>query len=104
MFPDSSEWVPVARLLDLKARDRALVHVNGTELALFRVGERIYAIHNRCPHRSGPLVRGFLEDGPAIRCPMHGWRYDLTTGESDRPARAAVYPVRIEGDEISVRL
>jgi len=104
MSPDSGEWVPVARLLDLDARDRALVHVNGTEIALCRVGERIYAIHNRCPHRSGPLVRGILEAGPAIRCPMHGWRYDLTTGESDRPARAAVYRVRVEGDEISVRL
>jgi len=104
MPPDPGEWVPVARLLDLEARDRALVRVNGTEIALFRVGERIYAIDNRCPHRSGPLVRGFLEDGPAIRCPMHGWRYDLRTGESDRPARTAVYPVRVEGDEISVRL
>jgi nitrite reductase/ring-hydroxylating ferredoxin subunit len=37
-----------------------------------------------------------------VRCPMHGWRYDLATGESDRPARAVVYPVRVDGDRISV--
>jgi len=67
--PDSGEWVPVARLLDWMPGTRALVHVNGTEIALFRVGERIYAIHNRCPHRSGPLVRG-SRGWPAISCPM----------------------------------
>jgi nitrite reductase/ring-hydroxylating ferredoxin subunit len=64
----------------------------------------VYAIRNRCPHRGGPLVRGFVETGPAVRCPMHGWRYDLVTGESDRPARATVYRVRVENDEVSILL
>jgi nitrite reductase (NADH) small subunit len=104
MSPEVSGWVPVARLADLEAGGRTLVGAGGTEIALFRVAERIYAIQNRCPHRSGPLIRGFVEPGPAVRCPMHGWRYDLATGESDRPARATVYPVRVEGDEISVLL
>jgi len=105
MSPDDGEgWVAVARLADLGERGRTLVRVGVTEIALFRVDERVYAIRNRCPHRDGPLIRGFLEAGPAIRCPMHGWRYDLATGQSDRPARATVYPVRVEGDEISVLL
>jgi nitrite reductase/ring-hydroxylating ferredoxin subunit len=81
-----------------------LVRLDDREIALFRVADRVYAVNNRCPHRDGPLIRGFLEDGPAIRCPMHGWRYDLATGESDRPARATVYPVRVEDDRVSVRL
>jgi nitrite reductase (NADH) small subunit len=104
MSPDASGWVAVARLDDLDGRDRTLVHVGAAEIALFRVDDRVYAINNRCPHRSGPLIRGFLEAGPAVRCPMHGWRYDLATGTSDRPARATVYPVRIESGEISVQL
>jgi NAD(P)H-dependent nitrite reductase small subunit len=104
MSPEPSGWVAVARLGDLAARDRTLVTIDGTEIALFRVAERVYAIQNRCPHRGGPLIRGFLEDGPAVRCPMHGWRYDLGTGASDRPATAVVYQVRVDGDEISVLL
>lgn len=103
MSPEPGSWVPVARLVDLAA-GRALVRVNGNDIALFRVGDRVYAIDNRCPHRSGPLIRGFVEEGPAIRCPMHGWRYDLATGACDRPARAVVYPVRLEGDKIAVRV
>jgi nitrite reductase (NADH) small subunit len=102
MSPDGAGWVAVARLGDLGERGRALVRVGTAEIALFRVDERVYAIDNRCPHRAGPLIRGFIEPGPAVRCPMHGWRYDLATGASDRPARATVYPVRVDGDEISV--
>lgn len=104
MSPDAPGWVAVARLADLGERGRKVVQVGEVEIALFRVDERVFAIQNRCPHRSGPLIRGFLEPGPGIRCPMHGWRYDLATGACDRPAKATVYPVRVEGEEIAVLL
>jgi nitrite reductase (NADH) small subunit len=101
MSPEASSWVTVARLADLGDRRRTLVYVAGTEIALFQVDACMFAINNRCPHRGGPLIRGFVE-GSAVRCPMHGWRYELATGESERPARATVYPVRVDGDRISV--
>ncbi len=104
MPPDAGSWVAVARLADLGERGRTVVQVGEVEIALFRVAERVYAIQNRCPHRNGPLIRGFLDDGPGIRCPMHGWRYDLATGDCDRPAKATVYPVRVDGEEIAILL
>lgn len=104
MSPDPAGWVAIARLGDFDAQGRAMVKVGDTEVALFRVDGQVYAIQNRCPHRGGPLVRGFLVAGPAIRCPMHAWRYDLATGVSNRPARATVYPVRVDGDQVSILL
>lgn len=104
MSPEAAGWVVAARLADLDGRDRTLAKVAGVEVALFRVGDAVFAVQNRCPHRQGPLVRGFLEPGPAIRCPMHGWRFDLRDGTSDRPARAVVYPVRVAGEQIEIRL
>ena len=101
MSPDASTWVAVARLADRAERGRTLVRVADTEIALFHVEGCVFAIDNRCPHRGGPLIRGFVE-GSAVRCPMHGWCYDLASGESERPARATVYPVRVDGDRISV--
>ena len=101
MSAEAAGWVTVARLADLAGHGRTLVRVADTEVALFRVDACVFAIQNRCPHRGGPLIRGFVE-GSAVRCPMHGWRYDLATGESERPARATVYPVRVDGDRISV--
>jgi nitrite reductase (NADH) small subunit len=103
MSPDDG-WTVVARLGDFDPRGRKLVTLGNLEIALFRIGERVYAVNNRCPHRDGPLIRGFVEEGPAIRCPMHGWRYDLATGESERPARATVYPVRVDGDDVAIRV
>ena len=101
MPPEPAGWVTVARLADLTERGRTLVRAADAEIALFQVDSRVFAIQNRCPHRGGPLIRGFVE-GMAVRCPMHGWCYDLATGESDRPARATVYPVRVDGDRIAV--
>lgn len=60
-----------------------VVKVGELEVALFRSGERLYAIGNRCPHRGAPLSRGRLEcaEGPpAVRCPLHGWLFDLGSG------------------------
>jgi len=82
-----------------------LVTVEGKEVALFNVEGRLYAVGNRCPHRSGPLVRGRIEkvdDTLAVRCPIHGWLFDLATGRClTRPsASTPVSPVTCEQGEI----
>lgn len=89
-------WVDACRLDELPPGGRKLVKIDGTEIALFNLNGTIYAIKNRCPHRSGPLIRGFTDDAGGIKCPMHGWRFDLRDGSSERPARAIVYQVKIE--------
>ena len=69
--------------------------VDGQPVAVFNIEGRLYAIGNRCPHRGGPLVRGTLEHrpdtGPAVRCPIHGWLFDLSTGRCiNQPAAACM--------------
>lgn len=95
--------VRVADAADVPAGERKLVTVEGVEVALFNVAGTVYAINNRCPHRNGPLIRGFI-DGDGIKCPMHGWRYDLATGQSERPATATVYAVTVREDGIFIEL
>ena len=80
-------------------------HIGGVPYLLPLVDGRIYALGNRCPHRGGPLIRGTLQEteaGTVVRCPMHGWSFSLATGESARPGRATVYPVRVEGAVVSI--
>lgn len=81
----------------------------------FTVGERVIcvanvageysAMDNVCIHRGGPLGQGIVEGGKIV-CPWHGWQYDLKTGEaSHNPnAKVAVYPLKIEGDNVMVDL
>jgi len=94
MTPEN--WIEACRLEELPPGRRKLVRINNIEIALFNLGGVIYAIKNRCPHRSGPLIRGFTDAAGGIKCPMHGWRFDLRDGSSERPARATVYPSKVE--------
>jgi len=94
------QWLEACPVDDLPPGNRKLVKLNGIEIALFNIGGTIFAIKNRCPHRSGPLIRGFTDDAGGIKCPMHGWRFDLRDGSSERPARAVVYPIKAENSRL----
>jgi nitrite reductase/ring-hydroxylating ferredoxin subunit len=90
--------VVVANIKDFPDGDRKIVDVGGKSVGVFRFGDTFYAIRNRCPHQFGPLCLGTVEkkpfssgpgdfhmavDGPPfIRCPWHGWEYDLSSGQS----------------------
>ncbi len=101
----------VARVGDIPPGGRLLVDVEGREIGIFNVDGRFYAIRNRCPHQGGPLCKGLVvggleASGPGeytfdperklVRCPWHGWEFDVATGQSwVDPARLRVrsYPV-----------
>ena len=63
------------------------------------------ALDNVCLHRGGPLGQGVVEDGKLV-CPWHGWQYDPTTGEvaHNPAAKVAVYPIKVEGDDVLVEI
>jgi nitrite reductase (NADH) small subunit len=66
-------------------------------IAVFRNREgELFATQASCPHRGGPLFDG-LVGGCTVICPLHGMRFDLTTGRSVYPKLALkIYPVRVD--------
>ena len=73
----------------------------------------LWALRNRCPHHGGPLCLGSVKAREAgglpgryelstqrvLRCPWHGWEFDLKTGQSyfdPQKTRARSYPVEVE--------
>ncbi|HEY1637067.1 MAG TPA: Rieske 2Fe-2S domain-containing protein [Rhizomicrobium sp.] len=54
--------------------------VDGEKIAVFhaRSGE-VFAVQASCPHRGGPLADGLL-GGSTLICPLHAWKFDLSTG------------------------
>ncbi|HET9595874.1 MAG TPA: Rieske 2Fe-2S domain-containing protein [Anaeromyxobacteraceae bacterium] len=95
----------VCRLSDLPATQGYLVEVGGEVVALFRVGDEVHAIENRCPHRDGPLAFGDLK-GSTVYCPVHAWDFDVRTGRCGEFPRVAVrtFPVQVRGDEVLIEL
>lgn len=100
-----SDWVTVARVDELKPGARQLVDVDGSQLAVFNLDGKYYAIEDVCTHDGGQLTGGEVE-GDQIICPRHGARFCIRTGAAlTAPAYepTATFPVRIENGEIQVR-
>ena len=80
-------WQPAA-LVDELAGDRPAVSVElfGEQLVLFRDEKGVYGLLGRhCPHRGADLRFGRLEDG-GLRCPFHGWLFDIAGKCLEQPA------------------
>lgn len=100
-----SDWVTVARVDQLVAGTRQVVDVDGTQIVVFNLDGKYYAIEDVCTHDGGQLTGGEVE-GDQIVCPRHGARFCIRTGAAlTAPAYepTATFPVRIENGEIQVR-
>lgn len=89
--------VPLADIPDGGAK---IVEVRkNLRVALFRVGERVAAVNNRCPHSSASLGDGDF-DGATVVCPLHEWRFNVWNGAGAKPL--TVYAARVAGGEVRV--
>jgi nitrite reductase/ring-hydroxylating ferredoxin subunit len=99
-----STFQRAARLDELPEGRGRCVRFGELEIALFRVGDAVYAMENRCPHANYPLSEGQLR-GPIVICPAHGWDFDVRTGFSpgnDDGWPIPCFAVRIDGGEVWV--
>jgi 3-phenylpropionate/trans-cinnamate dioxygenase ferredoxin subunit len=71
--------VEVARLDELPDGRGIRVEVGDERVAVFRIGDTVHAIGDRCSHAEASLADGEVFDG-AVECPRHGSPFDLTTG------------------------
>lgn len=86
--------------------------VGEVPLVLFRSGDQVFALRNRCAHMNFPLSLGAF-DGRYITCRLHRARFDVKTGQLDKKAWffggfgsdcVPTYPVSIRDGRIFVAL
>lgn len=88
---------PVARVSELRPGERKVVTVGNRSIGVFNVNGEFYAVRNSCPHQGAPLCLGSIggtafdsrpgeyvwgREGEILRCPWHGWEFDIKTGRS----------------------
>jgi 3-phenylpropionate/trans-cinnamate dioxygenase ferredoxin subunit len=76
---------------------RKIVEIDGRSVGLFNLDGMFFALRNQCPHQGGPLCQGrqsglleaatpgqfrYTRRGEILRCPWHGWEFDIRTGRS----------------------
>jgi len=100
-------WVKACSVTDVSEDVAKKVDIEGfPSIAIFKIGEKFHAIADLCTHGAASLSEGIVENG-IVECPFHSGTFDIKTGQAlTFPCVEAVntYPVRIERDEIFVRL
>jgi nitrite reductase (NADH) small subunit len=111
--------VAVGRAEELPPGARKVVEVAGRSVGVFNVNGAYVAVLNVCPHQLIPICAGRVggttlpsapgewrwgREGEILACPMHGWEFDLLTGEAlaHKRKRLKRYPVSVEDGTVYV--
>ncbi|MPY96023.1 MAG: Rieske 2Fe-2S domain-containing protein [Acidimicrobiia bacterium] len=104
----------VAPLSDLPPGQRKVVNVGGRSVVVLNIDDELFALLDRCPHQGASFAGGVLcglvesdvpgsyqlsRQGEILRCPWHGWEFDVRTGQSwCEPSKIKVrrYEARVE--------
>ncbi len=81
----------LGQLTELRARLPLVVESGGRSYRVLELDGELVAHATVCPHKLGPLDACSIEGG-ALRCPWHGYRFDVRTGESRDGRRLRLPP------------
>jgi naphthalene 1,2-dioxygenase system ferredoxin subunit len=101
-----TSWLDALAADELPSDDVVGVAVGGRDIALYTVGEEVFATDNICTHGHARLCDGFLE-GHEIECPLHQGKFDVRDGRPTcdpvtEPLRS--YPVKIENGRVFLQI
>ena len=74
------------------------------DIALFRNEGRVFAVHDKCPHKGGPLSQGIVH-GDTVTCPLHSWKIQLDSGEAIAPDIGCTrsFEVKVENGQVLLK-
>lgn len=100
----TDSFIEVASASDIAAGEMLRVHAHGAWIVLVNLDQKYFAIADTCTHEDASLYKGVLKDG-CIRCPLHGSRFDIKTGQPlEEPAEEPVdvFPVQVLGGKVRI--
>jgi len=101
-----NDWTKVVALQDIPKLGSRLVRSAKGEIAIFRTeDDRVFALHNSCPHKGGPLSQGIVY-GDKVACPLHNWRISLVDGQAEEPdeGHTACFAVKVEDGAVYLEI
>jgi len=90
-------WRDVGVIQDIPRLGARVVSAPSGDIAVFRTSDdRVFALHDRCPHKAGKLSQGIVHGG-SVTCPLHNWVIGLADGQALAPDEGCTrtVPVRL---------
>ncbi|WP_454875337.1 non-heme iron oxygenase ferredoxin subunit [Paraburkholderia xenovorans] len=86
----------IGNLTDIADHDVSRFNVNGLEVAIYRVGDEVFATSNICTHGKALMSDGYFENFE-IECPLHQGRFDVRSGAAlCKPLTEGLATYRVE--------
>jgi nitrite reductase/ring-hydroxylating ferredoxin subunit len=103
----------IAPVSELPPGSRKFLVLEDRPIAIFNVKGEYFGLLNRCPHQGAALCEGpliglaeaelpgdirYTRQGEILRCPWHGWEFDIKTGQSwchPESVKARTYQVAV---------
>ena len=96
-------FTKLCKITELKENHGKRFLVDDVEVAVFKIGEEVFALSNICPHQHTALIYDGFVENEFVVCPAHGWMFNLKTGKQPTGSRGLdSYPVKIIDDEVYV--
>jgi nitrite reductase (NADH) small subunit len=108
--PTTQQWTTICPLERILPDTGVCALLNGQQIAVFRVGEEVYAIDNFDPFsKAYVLSRGIVGDRqgiPKVASPIYKQNFSLLTGEclDDSSARLLTFLVRVVDGQVQVSI
>jgi anthranilate 1,2-dioxygenase ferredoxin subunit len=99
-------WQALGALEAFTEGEPVAVVAGDRPVAIFRLGDEVFALHDLCTHGHARLSEGFVEDG-CVECPLHQGLFDIRSGA---PRCAPViegvrsYPIRIVDGKVEINV
>jgi nitrite reductase (NADH) small subunit len=107
--------VTLGALSDMADGEHRVFAIDTVEVGVFRVGDRLFAYENTCPHAGGPVCQGKIFNRVEelltsekkslglrfstrrnIVCPWHGYEFDIETGVHPGNRAVRLKPVKVD--------
>ncbi|MCU0321361.1 MAG: Rieske 2Fe-2S domain-containing protein [Chitinophagaceae bacterium] len=79
------QWFKIAdnvQAINWQSNNMLVVEVNDTKISLAQFNNQLFAFAYKCPHASGIMANGFIDAVGNAVCPLHRYKFNLTTGRN----------------------
>ncbi|MFP3605871.1 anthranilate 1,2-dioxygenase ferredoxin subunit AndAb [Paraburkholderia sp. SIMBA_053] len=99
-------WQTIGTLDDFAEGEPAAIVAGNRQVAIFRLGDDVFALNDLCSHGHARLSDGYVEDG-CVECPLHQGLIDIRTGAPrcapiTEPVR--VFPIRVVDSRVEIHV